>query len=157
LEVAKGNQWPAEIPSIVLSAIEGAFQPLRVSTPTIRVEPLARAFVEGAAVVLGAAAPGREFNVRAALRARVRAESASFHRYFLDRAQTHRNGHEEDGAAALETVRGVIDPIDSNVDGAAGQVVVSRAASGGRRGSGSESGQSERAAAVPDWELGNCL
>src|SRR5262249_18645899 len=96
LEVPKGNQRPAEISSIVVSAIESSLQSLRVSGPTVGVEPLACWLVEGAAVVLSAAAPRCELDIRAALCAGVRAQAAGLHRYLIDRSQTHRNGHEKD-------------------------------------------------------------
>src|SRR5262249_14006443 len=156
-EVAKGNQRPAEISTIVLSAAKGPRQTLSISGPTVGVEPLACRLVEGAAVVLGAAAPGSEFDVRAALRAGIRAQAAGLHRYFLDCAQTHRDGHEEYSPSAFKTVGGVIDSRNSYVGGPPSRVFFPGFTGGRRHRSGSEAGQDECGTPVGGLEFVNYL
>src|SRR5262249_46189783 len=67
---------------------------------------------------------GGEFDIGAALSARVRAKPARFNRYFFECAKPDRHGHVEYRASALEPVGCVVDPVDGNVDGSAWQIVI---------------------------------
>ena len=111
-----------------MSAIQEPWQSLSISGPAIGIESLALGFIEATAMILIAATARREFDVGAALRARISAQPTSLHRLLVQRAQTHRHGHEEDRATALEAIRSVVDSVDRDVNRTARQVVVSRVA-----------------------------
>ena len=132
LERAERNQRPASVTSVVLHTIEEPRQPLRTSAPGIGIESFALRFVKETAMIFVAAATSGEFDVSAALRARIGAEPAGFDRLLFERTQAHRNRHEKNRAAALESIRSIIDSIDRNVDRTAWQVVVSRGAASRR-------------------------
>src|SRR5215831_3267986 len=147
-EGAKRNQWPAGISAVVLRAIEQARQVLSISRPGVAVESFALRLIKETAVIFVAAALGRELDVRSALGTRLRGQTSSLDRYFVDRAGAHGNGHEENCAATLETVRGIVNSVHGHVDRTTGQVVIARVTSGRRLCALCQPGQGERVTAA---------
>src|SRR5215471_18893457 len=147
-ERAKRDQWPTGVATVVLRAIEQARQVLRISRPGVAVESFALRLIKETAVIFVAAALGRELDVGAALGTRLRGQTSSLDRYFVNCAGAHRDGHEEHCAATLETVRGIVNSVHGHVDRATGQVVIARVASGRRLCPLCQPGQGERVTAA---------
>ena len=121
--------------------------------PRICIELLTARFVKERAVIVVTTALGRELNIRATLRTRVSAQPGGFNRDLFDRPESHRNRGEEDGAAALETIRGIIDAVNCDVDCSTGKVVIPGATSSRRHCPGCQPGQSKYVGTVIHGEL----
>ena len=108
-------------------------------------------------MILVAATPGGELDIRPTLRARLCAEAAGLDRYLFDGAKAHGNGNEKHCPAALETVRGIVYAVNRYVYGAPGQVVISRVTACGRLRALSKSRQIESVTATAERQFGHCF
>src|SRR5205807_1633969 len=92
--------------------------------PRIRVEDLAGWLVEHLAVILAAAALGNHLDVSAAHAAGFRAQTAGFNLHFFGGPDAGWNRVVEHRAAALKSIRGIVDTVERDVHRAARHVVV---------------------------------
>src|SRR5262245_48025168 len=98
-----------------MGSTEGACEVLRISAPGVGIEPFTARFPETATVILAATSPCPEFDVGATLCTRVGTEASGFNRDFFNCSKSNRNGREEHRAAAFESIRRVVDSVDSYV------------------------------------------
>ena len=97
--------------------------PRALLTGRVGVELLVLDFVERLAAERVGAALGDELDLHGALRAAVSREPGRRHRHFFHRAEARRREREDARAARAEPLGVVVDAVERDVDGAAGQPV----------------------------------
>src|SRR6185312_7383710 len=107
--------WTANVAAELIQAQRGPGQARRVVDPRIRVQLVVAQLFENAAVKLVGAAPCDETHLHRAFTGGIRSHTCGRYGDFFNRAQAQRSKHKVAGAAALESLRVVIDSVERNI------------------------------------------